>query len=158
MDCCSISTLLYGQQLISGDMRRTVEHFIEDTHLCSAEGRGSIHEFVDLDLPQTVTSTISIAVSPDGHTFASTHGDHSVRVFQCLTGALVRTFTGHPRTPWTVKYHPINSNVIASGCLGYQVLAYCTAVVPLVLFDAILHCPLLLIDRFGCGTSGRIAV
>lgn len=28
---------------------------------------------------------------------------------------------GHPRTPWTVKYHPCDSNIIASGCLGFQV-------------------------------------
>ena len=30
-------------------------------------------------------------------------------------------FHGHPRTPWTVKYHPIDSNIVASGCLGSEV-------------------------------------
>ena len=37
------------------------------------------------------------------------------------TGKLLRTLEGHPRTPWTVKYHPSNSRIVASGCLGFQV-------------------------------------
>jgi len=51
-------------------------------------------------------STISIAFSPDGKTMASTHGDHTVKITCCLTGELLQTLIGHPRTPWTVKYHP----------------------------------------------------
>eukprot|EP00536_Pseudo-nitzschia_multiseries_P000219 jgi/Psemu1/321498/estExt_fgenesh1_pg.C_30068 len=51
-------------------------------------------------------STISIAFSPDGKTMASTHGDHTVKITCCLTGRLLQTLVGHPRTPWTVKYHP----------------------------------------------------
>ena len=51
-------------------------------------------------------STISIAFSPDGKTMASTHGDHTVKITCCLTGELLQTLVGHPRTPWTVKYHP----------------------------------------------------
>mmetsp|Transcript_2569 Transcript_2569/g.4809 ORF Transcript_2569/g.4809 Transcript_2569/m.4809 type:complete len:768 (-) Transcript_2569:1037-3340(-) len=66
-------------------------------------------------------STISIAFSPDGRTLASTHGDHTVKISCCNTGALVRMLEGHPRTPWTVKYHPSKSNIVASGCLGHQV-------------------------------------
>jgi len=66
-------------------------------------------------------STISIAFSPNGRTMASTHGDHSVKITCCHTGAFVRKLKGHPRTPWTVKYHPVRSNIVASGCLGFQV-------------------------------------
>ncbi len=66
-------------------------------------------------------STISIAFSPDGRTFASTHGDHTVKITCCHTGRLIRVLEGHPRTPWTVKYHPIKNNIVASGCLGFQV-------------------------------------
>ncbi len=69
----------------------------------------------------TAISTISIAFSPDGRTVASTHGDHSVKITCCHTGALIRNLEGHPRTPWTVKYHPTKSNIVASGCLGFQV-------------------------------------
>lgn len=71
--------------------------------------------------PETVLSTIAIAVSPDGSTFASTHGDHTVKIFFYNSGVVFRVFKGHPRTPWTVKYHPIDSNVVASGCLGHEV-------------------------------------
>ena len=66
-------------------------------------------------------STISLAFSPDGATLASTHGDHTVKITCALTGRLIRSLEGHPRTPWTVKYHPTQPNIVASGCLGFQV-------------------------------------
>lgn len=66
-------------------------------------------------------STISVAFASDGKTVASTHGDHTVKVSCCFTGGLLQSLDGHPRTPWTVKYHPTNSEIIASGCLGHQV-------------------------------------
>jgi hypothetical protein len=66
-------------------------------------------------------STISVAFSSDSHTMASTHGDHTVKITCCATGFLLATLEGHPRTPWTVKYHPLQSNILASGCLGFQV-------------------------------------
>ena len=75
----------------------------------------------DADDTEFAVSTISIAFSPDGRTIASTHGDHTVKISCCNTGALIRNLEGHPRTPWTVKYHPTQSNIVASGCLGHQV-------------------------------------
>jgi len=69
----------------------------------------------------TAVSTIAIAFAPNGRTMASTHGDHTVKVSSCHNGRLIRSLIGHLRTPWTVKYHPTNSNIIASGCLGFQV-------------------------------------
>ena len=66
-------------------------------------------------------STISVAFAHDGHTMASTHGDHTVKISCCSTGRLLQSLDGHPRTPWTVKYHPTDSRVLASGCLGHQV-------------------------------------
>lgn len=66
-------------------------------------------------------STISVAFSPDSRTMASTHGDHTVKISCCNTGRLLESLDGHPRTPWTVKFHPIDPRVIASGCLGHQV-------------------------------------
>ena len=66
-------------------------------------------------------STISIAFSSDSQTMASTHGDHTVKITCCSTGRLLETLEGHPRTPWTVKYHPLQNNIVASGCLGFQV-------------------------------------
>jgi len=75
----------------------------------------------DAEDTEFAVSTISIAFSPDGRTVASTHGDHTVKISCCNTGALIRSLEGHPRTPWTVKYHPTKSNIVASGCLGHQV-------------------------------------
>ena len=69
----------------------------------------------------SAVSTISVAFSPDAKTMASTHGDHSVKITTCGSGHLLETLIGHPRTPWTVKYHPDDPCILASGCLGHQV-------------------------------------
>jgi len=74
-----------------------------------------------LPLQPNTVSTISIAFSADGSLLASTHGDHTVKVSCCYSGRLLSVCTGHSRTPWTVKFHPTQPNLIASGCLGFQV-------------------------------------
>ncbi len=74
-----------------------------------------------LESTDSVISTISIAISPDGQTFASSHGDHTVKVFKFESKELIRVFQGHPRTPWSVKYNPVDANILASGCLGFEV-------------------------------------
>ena len=66
-------------------------------------------------------STIALAFSTDGVLFASTHGDHTVKVFHCSTWALMCTLRGHRRTPWTIKFHPHDRNVLASGSLDETV-------------------------------------
>lgn len=71
--------------------------------------------------PSRAVSTISVAFAPNARTLASTHGDHTIKISCAHTGRLIRTLDGHPRTPWTVKYHPTNSRIVASGCLGFQV-------------------------------------
>ena len=66
-------------------------------------------------------STIAAAFSPDGETLASTHGDHTVKLISVRTGECVRTLTGHRRTPWVVRFHPTDANVLASGSLDHEV-------------------------------------
>jgi len=66
-------------------------------------------------------STIAAAYSPDGKLLASTHGDHTVKLIDCRTGRCVRVLTGHRRTPWVVRFHPSDSNVLVSGSLDHQV-------------------------------------
>ncbi|XP_060583975.1 activating molecule in BECN1-regulated autophagy protein 1A-like isoform X2 [Ruditapes philippinarum] len=66
-------------------------------------------------------ATFVMQFSPDGTKVASTHGDHSVRVTDIATGKCLHTLRGHPRTPWSLAYHPSYSNIVASGCLGGQV-------------------------------------
>jgi WD domain, G-beta repeat len=82
-------------------------------------------DIIDADGNRPVSShavsTISIAFSCDGRTVASTHGDHTVKISCCVVGILLQCLDGHPRTPWTVKYHPTNPHILASGCLGHQV-------------------------------------
>ncbi|KUF91630.1 Nitric oxide synthase-interacting protein [Phytophthora nicotianae] len=34
---------------------------------------------------------------------------------------MTQTLVGHPRTPWSVKFHPTDPRYVASGCLGFQV-------------------------------------
>lgn len=85
------------------------------------ESQSQQDEEQDRSAPASAVSTISIAFSPDSQTMASTHGDHTVKITSCHTGNLLRTLEGHPRTPWTVKYHPTDAHILASGCLGCQV-------------------------------------
>lgn len=83
-----------------------------------------------LDLPKSTKSTISVAFSADHRRFASTHGDHTVKVVDFETKEVVSTLVGHPRTPWTVKFHPTDPDIVASGCLGFEARVWnCTSAV-----------------------------
>jgi activator-of-BECN1-regulated-autophagy protein 1 len=84
---------------------------------------GGADELVEGQRPisSSAVSTISISFSSCGSTMASTHGDHTVKITDCYSGHLLQTLVGHPRTPWTCKYHPIKEDIVASGCLGHQV-------------------------------------
>ena len=66
-------------------------------------------------------STIANAYSCDGRFVASTHGDHTVKIIDVSSGTLVKTLCGHRRTPWVVRFHPSNPNVLASGSLDNTV-------------------------------------
>ncbi|XP_026447477.1 uncharacterized protein LOC113348003 [Papaver somniferum] len=66
-------------------------------------------------------STIAAAFSPDGKTLASTHGDHTVKIIDCQSGNCLKVLSGHRRTPWVVRFHPVNPKVLASGSLDHEV-------------------------------------
>ncbi|XP_065874131.1 uncharacterized protein [Euphorbia lathyris] len=66
-------------------------------------------------------STIAAAFSPDGRTLASTHGDHTVKIIDCQTGNCLKVLSGHRRTPWVVRFHPLHPEILASGSLDYEV-------------------------------------
>ncbi|KAL2469571.1 Transducin family protein/WD-40 repeat family protein [Abeliophyllum distichum] len=66
-------------------------------------------------------STIAAAFSPDGRTLASTHGDHTVKIIDCQTGKCLKVLSGHRRTPWVVRFHPLYPEVLASGSLDHEV-------------------------------------
>jgi len=52
---------------------------------------------------------------------ASSHGDHNIHVTDLRTHKCISTLTGHPRTPWSIAFHPHRNDILASGCLGGQV-------------------------------------
>ncbi|XP_050216326.1 uncharacterized protein LOC126667403 [Mercurialis annua] len=66
-------------------------------------------------------STIAAAFSSDGKTIASTHGDHTVKIIDCLTGKCLKVLSGHRRTPWVVRFHPLCPEILASGSLDHEV-------------------------------------
>ncbi|XP_047319249.1 uncharacterized protein LOC124922569 isoform X2 [Impatiens glandulifera] len=66
-------------------------------------------------------STIAAAFSPDGKTLASTHGDHTVKIIDFQTGKCLKVLTGHRRTPWVVRFHPLYPQILASGSLDHEV-------------------------------------
>ncbi|EFH41654.1 transducin family protein [Arabidopsis lyrata subsp. lyrata] len=66
-------------------------------------------------------STIAAAFSSDGRTLASTHGDHTVKIIDCETGNCLKVLNGHQRTPWVVRFHPLHSEIVASGSLDLEV-------------------------------------
>ncbi|XP_059652607.1 uncharacterized protein LOC132299799 [Cornus florida] len=66
-------------------------------------------------------STIAAAFSPDGRTLASTHGDHTVKIIDCQTGRCLKVLSGHRRTPWVVRFHPLYPEILASGSLDHEV-------------------------------------
>ncbi|XP_020275649.1 uncharacterized protein LOC109850131 isoform X2 [Asparagus officinalis] len=66
-------------------------------------------------------STIAAAFSLDGKTLASTHGDHTVKIIDCQTGRCLKVLSGHRRTPWVVRFHPLYSEILASGSLDHEV-------------------------------------
>ena len=99
---------------------------------CSSSAKTSLDNFVERDslkrfaarycsLLPNPRSTIANAYSCDGHFVASTHGDHTVKIIDVSSGTLVKVLAGHRRTPWVVRFHPSNPNVLASGSLDNTV-------------------------------------
>ena len=52
---------------------------------------------------------------------ATSHGDHTIKVFEVKTGKCVASLKGHSRTAWTLCYHPYHDNIIASGSLDGEI-------------------------------------
>ncbi|KAJ3693138.1 hypothetical protein LUZ60_012233 [Juncus effusus] len=65
-------------------------------------------------------STIAAAFSSHGKTLASTHGDHTVKIIDSETGNCLKELSGHRRTPWVVSFHPLHSDIVASGSLDHE--------------------------------------
>jgi activator-of-BECN1-regulated-autophagy protein 1 len=107
----------------------------EDAKCCCAPPLSpttTLHNYVEQDSLKRFTasycplvpnprSTIANAYSSDGKRVASTHGDHTVKIIDVATGLCVKVLAGHRRTPWVVRFHPSDPNILASGSLDNTV-------------------------------------
>ncbi|XP_065647505.1 activating molecule in BECN1-regulated autophagy protein 1B isoform X4 [Hydra vulgaris] len=75
-------------------------------------------------VPLTARSTFCIGFSPDRKKIATSHGDHSVRISDCIKMKTEHVLKGHSRTPWCVEFHPKINSLLASGCLSGQVFIW----------------------------------
>ena len=47
-------------------------------------------------------------------------GDHTVKIICHRTGQCLKVLSGHRRTPWVVRFHPMQPHIVASGSLDYE--------------------------------------
>ncbi|KAG1654124.1 hypothetical protein FOA52_010056 [Chlamydomonas sp. UWO 241] len=97
--------------------RRAIGSWTENDwiHNCSSEY---------VEFKPVPRSTIAASFSPDGKLLASTHGDHTVKVIDCFSGRCIKVLEGHTRTPWVVRFHPLDSDTLASGSLDHRVVVW----------------------------------
>jgi WD40 repeat protein len=110
------SSLVRSFATLSARVNPLVASWVEET---SVAPYSTVSEYCDL--PSNTKSTISISYNATGTAFASSHGDHTIKIIDAETFKVIHTLVGHPRTPWTVKYHPRDTNRVASGCLAGHV-------------------------------------
>jgi len=72
--------------------------------------------------PHPTKSTIAMCVSTLSPYFATTHGDHTVKVISTSTFRVEKNLKGHPRTPWCAKVRMERSE--GKGRRHMNVLAY----------------------------------
>ena len=84
MSCVNLVDVLARRSDSSSiQYRERVEEILEERFVQN-------HDYFDYDLsPEMVLSTIAIAISSNGTLVASTHGDHTVKVFQHDTGKFI---------------------------------------------------------------------
>ncbi|XP_077229920.1 uncharacterized protein LOC143862725 [Tasmannia lanceolata] len=109
---CSVDCT--GSKYEATDARHGLISWLEAESLCHLSAKYS-------PLVPPPRSTIAAAFSADGKTLASTHGDHTVKIIDCQTGRCLKVLSGHRRTPWVVRFHPLHPEILASGSLDHEV-------------------------------------
>ncbi|GJN28782.1 hypothetical protein PR202_gb16946 [Eleusine coracana subsp. coracana] len=88
-----------------------------------------ITEFAALSLSTTVMH-VKLDASCLQKQLSHNCGDHTVKIIDYQTGKCLKELIGHQRTPWVVRhhivscyvrYHPVYSDIIASGSLDHEV-------------------------------------
>ena len=113
----NMATCLFNREygISSLKDRLALSRFGEDMTACRTEST------LKCRLPGSPRSTFLVAFSPDRKILASTHGDHTIRIIDGKTGCCLDTLEGHPRTPWSIAFHPSQGHLLASGCLAGEV-------------------------------------
>jgi len=115
----NVATLLADRQISRGN--RASRAGAELLRWSVGQWMRCVHQSSAYCTIESAKSTIALAISHDGVYFASTHGDHTVKVFWCTSWQHICTLRGHERTPWTVKFHPHSRELLASGSLDQTV-------------------------------------
>ena len=55
-------------------------------------------------------------------------GDHTVKIICHRTGQCLKVLSGHRRTPWVARFHPMQPHIVASGSLDYEASPLCPPV------------------------------
>ncbi|KAK2075732.1 hypothetical protein QBZ16_001473 [Prototheca wickerhamii] len=125
MSCPSVLHLLLGRETglgachgrgptSSAGLDSELERWVEDDMV-----EHTSSDYVTFQPPPR--STIAVAYNSDGSLLASSHGDHTVKITCCKTHRVLRSLTGHRRTPWAVRFHPRLPHLVASGSLDNEV-------------------------------------
>ncbi|CAI9300753.1 unnamed protein product [Lactuca saligna] len=116
----------------SGTSEHHHRSFVKPKSESARDSRRELHSWVEAESLQCLSakycslmpsprSTIAAAFSSDGKILASTHGDHTVKIIDCQTGKCLKVMSGHRRTPWVVRFHPLRPEILASGSLDHEV-------------------------------------
>ncbi|XP_078447243.1 uncharacterized protein LOC144716083 [Wolffia australiana] len=119
-----------SRRLLGGISQRS--EYVCGPECLAVDAKRSLESWVEADSLQHLTatycpllppprSTIAAAFSSDGKKLASTHGDHTVKISDCQSGKRLKVLSGHRRTPWVVRFHPLHSHIVASGSLDHEV-------------------------------------
>lgn len=73
------------------------------------------------DLPSRTRTTFITAFSNDNSLLASCHGNHNTHILDVKTRKVVRSLSGHARSPWCVTFHPKTNEIVATGSLNGEV-------------------------------------
>lgn len=113
IEASSLSILGHGHSFIpsGGPLRRTFSPETADRSRIVGHGIDT-HQAWPLRVPTNGIAILSIAFSPDGQCLAAASADHTVRMWDTATGALLRVFRGHA--------DPVNFVVFSAdgGCLA----------------------------------------
>lgn len=72
---------------------------------------------------QLLKSSIACCVASSGQV-VTTHGDHTLKVFDFTTRKLLHTLQGHQNTPWSCCIHPRNDGTIVSATIHRDLIIW----------------------------------